>query len=62
MPLTVIPPPVQYDHPYYNGPVIEYVLPLEQVRSYCQQIGNGYADACSGDYASERVLHHHSTN
>jgi hypothetical protein len=45
---TVTLPPVQYDH-YYNGPVIEKVMPLDEVRKYCDQIGNGpNADACSG--------------
>jgi hypothetical protein len=40
-------PPLKYDHPY-DGVVIERVLLLAEARSYCQQIGVGYVDACAG--------------
>jgi hypothetical protein len=46
MPTVTLPPP-QYDHAY-SGVVIERVLPLEEARSYCQQIGVGRYDACAG--------------
>jgi hypothetical protein len=32
---TVLAPPPRYDHPYRDGPVIERVLPLEEVRKLC---------------------------
>ena len=43
---VTIPPP-QYDHAF-PGIVIERILPLEEVRKLCQQIGVGYVDGCAG--------------
>jgi hypothetical protein len=43
---TVTPPPPQYDHGY-SGPVIERILPLEEARKLCADIGIT-ADGCSG--------------
>ena len=39
MPLTVTPPPEQFDHPYRGGPLVEYRLPLEQAREMCGAMG-----------------------
>ena len=38
--------PLKYDHPF-DGQVIERVLPLEESRKLCADIGIN-ADACSG--------------
>ena len=40
MPTVTLPPP-RYDHPY-PGQVIERVLPLDEARRLCEQLGNGY--------------------
>ena len=41
-------PPERYDHPYRDGPVIEKLLTLEEVRKLCESIGVGRYDACAG--------------
>jgi hypothetical protein len=43
---TVLAPPERFDHPYRDGPVIEKLLTLEEVRKLCASIGI-YADGCS---------------
>ena len=45
MPLAVLPPPVEFDHPY-GGPVIERVVHLDEARRICARMGLN-ADACS---------------
>jgi hypothetical protein len=44
---TVTLPPAQYDHAY-PGPVIERILPLDEARKFCEQIGVGQFDGCAG--------------
>jgi hypothetical protein len=44
---TVTPPPERYDFPY-PGQVVERILPLEETRKLCEQIGVGRYDACAG--------------
>ena len=46
MQITV--PPERYDHPYRDGPVIEKLLTLEEVRKLCTAIGVGPFDGCAG--------------
>jgi len=45
--MQVTVPPERYDHPYRDGPVVERVLPLDEVRRLCAEIGI-HADGCSG--------------
>ena len=42
-----IEPPARYNHPY-DGPVVEYVMPLAEVRALCMSKGgSGYGAACA---------------
>ena len=45
--MQVTVPPLRFDHPY-DGPVIERILPLEEVRKLCIYIGVRPADGCAG--------------
>jgi len=44
--MQVTVPPLKYDHPF-DGQVIERVLPLEEARKLCADIGIN-ADGCAG--------------
>jgi len=38
-------PPSQYNHPYYDGPVEERVLPVAEVRVLCDSLGASHSSA-----------------
>ena len=38
-------PPSQYNHPYYDGPVEERVLPVAEVRILCESLGASHSSA-----------------
>jgi hypothetical protein len=52
--MQVTVPPERYDH--YSGPVIERVLPLDEARKLCAEIGI-YADGCAGIIQSSGVCY-----